>query len=93
MISLDDIRDMCALTREEIDAVAAHEHIDGVDAAALAEYMMHQHRGPQHVQQLLCEDIREALRADDVPKARELFAVLHHYMAEHPGAARGAEPI
>lgn len=92
MISLDDIRDMCALTREEIDAIAVHEHVDGVDAAALSEYMMHQHKGPQHVQQLICEDIRDAMHADDVPKARELFAVLHHYMAQHPEAIRGSEP-
>ena len=91
MITLDDIRDMCALTREEIDAVAEHEHLQGVDAAALADYMMHQHKGPQHVQQIICEDIREALHADNVPKARKLFAVLHHYMNEHPEAARGAE--
>lgn len=92
MISLDDILDMCALSREEIDAVAAHEHVEGVNAAALADYMMHQHHGPQHVQQIICEDIRAALHADDLPRARELFAVLRHYMAGHPEAARGAEP-
>lgn len=92
MINLDDIMDMCALTREEVDAIAAHEHIEGVNAAALSDYMMHQHKGPQHVHQILCEDIRTALRADDVPKARELFAVLHHFISEHPEAARGSEP-
>ena len=91
VINLDDILDMCALTREEIDAVAEHEHVEGVNAAALADYMMHQHKGPQHVQQIICEDIREALHADDVPKAKELFVVLRHYMSEHPEAARGAE--
>ena len=91
MISLDDILDMCALSREEIDAIAVHEHVEGVSAAALAEYVMHRHKGPQHVQQIICEDIRDALHADDVARARELFGVLRHYMSEHPEAARGAE--
>ncbi|MDF0600404.1 hypothetical protein P1J78_06655 [Psychromarinibacter sp. C21-152] len=92
MISLDDIVDMCSLTREEIDAVGAHEHVEGVNAAALAEYMMHAPHGPQHVQQIICEDIRAALRADDLAQARKLFAVLHHYLSAHPEAVRGAEP-
>ena len=91
MINLDDILDMCSLTREEIDAVGEHEHVDGVNAAALADYMMHQDHGPQHVQQVICEDIRAALHADDVQHARELFAVLRHYISEHPEAVRGAE--
>ena len=91
MINLDDILDMCSLTREEIDAIGEHEHVEGVNAAALADYMMHQHRGAQHVQQIICEDIRAALHADDIGKARGLFAVLRHYIAEHPEAARGAE--
>lgn len=91
MISLDDIRDMCALSREEIDAIAEHEQIQGVNAAALGEYLMHQHHGPQHVHQMICEDIRAALHADDVGHARELFAVLRHYLSEHPEAVRGSE--
>jgi len=51
---------------------------------------MHLHRGPQRVQQMICEDIRDALRRDDVAHARELFATLRHYMAEHPEAARNS---
>lgn len=91
MINLDDIRDMCSLTRKEIDAVAEHDHIGGVNAVLLAEYTINLHHGPQHVQQILCEDIREALNAENAPRARELFSVLRHYMTEHPEAARGSE--
>lgn len=90
MITLDDICDICTLTREEIDAIAAHEHVEGLNAAALAEYMMQGHHGPQHVQRIICEDIRAALHAGDLRHARDLFSVLRHFMSEHPEAARGA---
>ena len=92
MITLDDIEDMTCLTRAEIDAIAEHEHLPEVNASALAEYMMHLHHGPQKVQQMICEDIREALHADNVAHARELYAVLHHFIETHPEAVRGSEP-
>lgn len=92
MISMDDIADMTDLTREEIAAIAEHEGLPDVNAAALADYMEHSDRGPQAIQQMICEDIRAALHRDDVAHARELYAVLHHYMATHPNAARGSAP-
>ena len=91
MISLDDIEDMTSLTREEIAAIADHEHVPEVVAALLGEYRMHLHHGPAAVQGMICDDIREALHADDLPRARELFAVLRKFMAAHPEAARGAQ--
>lgn len=91
MITLDDIEDMTCLTREEIAAVAEHEHMPELNASALAEYMMHIPHGPQKVQQMICEDIRGALHRGDLDHARELYAVLHHFMSEHPEAARGSE--
>lgn len=90
MITLDDIEDMTCLTREEIAAVAEHEHLPDLDAALLAEKTMGLHHGPARVQEMICEDIRAALHRDDVAHARELFVVLHHFMAEHPDAARGS---
>ena len=88
MISLDDIEDMTCLTRDEIAAIAEHEHMPEMNASALGEYLMHLHKGPQRLQQMICEDIRGALHRDDVAHARELFATLRHFMAEHPEAAR-----
>lgn len=90
MISLDDIEDMSALTRAEIDAIAEHEHTSVFDAVMMGEYLMHMHHGPQKVQQFICDDIRAAMQADDVPRARALFAVLRGFLAAHPDAARGA---
>ncbi|MCR9148559.1 MAG: hypothetical protein NXH83_00145 [Rhodobacteraceae bacterium] len=90
MISLDDIEDMSALTRAEIEALAEHEHVTTINAALLGEYLMHVHHGPQRVHEMLCDDIRAALHADDLPHARDLFAALRHFLAEHPDAARGS---
>lgn len=90
MITLEDIEDMSELTRAEIDAIAEHEEVSVFDATLLGEYLMHVHHGPQKVHQMLCEDIRAALKDDNLPHARELFAVLRGFLFEHPEAARGA---
>jgi hypothetical protein len=91
MINLEDILDMSCLTRAEIDAIGEHEHLDGVSAAARAEYLMHLPKGPQAVQKMICDDIRAALHADDVAHAKALFVTLRRFMADHPEAARGAD--
>ena len=89
MINENDILDMTCLTRAQIAAIAEHEHITPVTAAELGEYMMHIHHGPQRVQQMICEDIAQALHADDLTKARGLYATLKQFIAEHRGALRG----
>ncbi len=92
MISLHDMVDMCVLDRTEIALVADHAHVAEAVAVAEIERLMHDHGGPQKVQQMICEDIRAALHADDVPEAKRLFAILRHFMAAHPVAAHGARP-
>jgi ABC-type Zn2+ transport system substrate-binding protein/surface adhesin len=89
MINENDILDMTCLTREQIAAIAAHEHIGTVQAASLGEYLMHLHHGPQQVQRMICEDIAQALHADDPARARALYAALKLFLAEHPEALRG----
>jgi len=89
MISIDDIEDMTCLTRDEISAIAVHEHIGEMDAALLGEYLMHVHHGAHRVNQMICDDIRAALHGDEVARARQLFAVLRAFIADHPEAIRG----
>mgnify|MGYP006291530589 CR=1 FL=1 len=91
MITLDDIMDMTDLTHDEVAAIAEHEHLPDVNAAALADYMMHVQKGPQMVNRMISEDIRAALHRDDVAHARELFVVLQQFIATHPEAQRGAD--
>lgn len=90
MIRLDDVIALSDLTEEEIAAITEHEHTDGISAAILGDYMMHEHHGPQKVAQMISEDIREALHNGDKAHAAELYKVLHHFLADHPDAARGA---
>lgn len=92
MINMHDVMDMTDLTEDEIAAIAEHEGLPDLNAAALAEYMMHVRKGPQAILQMISEDIRAALRRDDVRHARDLYAVLHHFVSEHPDAVRGAAP-
>ena len=92
MISMDDIADMTGLSRDEIAAIAEHEALPDVNAAAMADYLLHLAKGPQRIQQMICEDIRAALHRDDVAHARDLYAVLHRFMQDFPDAARGAAP-
>ena len=91
MITPEEIVGMTDLTEEEVAAIAEHEHTTGVLAAGMVDYLMHKHGGPQAINRMLCEDIRAALRADNVAHARELFATLKHFIATHPEAAQGPE--
>ena len=43
MITLEDIEDISALTRAEIEALAEHERISDFDAALMGDYLMHVH--------------------------------------------------
>ncbi|WP_116130958.1 hypothetical protein [Tropicimonas sp. IMCC34043] len=90
MITLDDIEDMNSLGRDQIAAIAEHERIGDFDASMLAEYLMHMPKGPQKVQQMICDDMREAMRKADLDHARALFLTLQRFMVDHPEAVRGS---
>ncbi len=89
MISFDDIVGMTDLTEEEIAAIAEHEHVPEITAAAFGEYLMHEHHGPARVQGMICDDIRSALHARDAVKAKSLYMALKAFMERHPDAAHG----
>jgi hypothetical protein len=89
MITLEDCIAFCGLTEAEILALAEHEHIPEIAAAALAEYLLKQRRGPQKIHQIIVEDIRAALHRGDRAHARELFGALRHFLATHPECCKG----
>ena len=88
MISLDDCIAMCGLTREEVDAIAEHEHIDEMDAAALADHLMSRARGARRVHEMIRDDIRAALARGHEEHAAELLAALRHFVKAHPESVR-----
>lgn len=89
MINASDIIDMGLLSREEVAALASHEHVSDCSAALKAEYLLHLPHGAARVQEMICDDIRTALHAHDLGRARALYATLHGFLADHPDAARG----
>lgn len=89
MINIHDIIDITDLTEDEVAAIAEHEGLPTVNAAALAQYVLAHHRGAAKVHDMIADDIREALHKKDLAHARDLLATLKHFIAEHPDAVHG----
>lgn len=89
MITPEEVIDMTDLTAEEVAAVAEHEHLSEIcAAAALADWLMHQQDGARTIRRMIREDLRAALKAGKLAHAHELHATLRHFVATHPEAAR-----
>jgi hypothetical protein len=87
MIALEDCMAMCGLSPEEIAAIAEHEHIPEVAAAALGDYLLHKDRGARVIRDMIKDDIRHAIATGDAAHARQLIGALNHFLADHPEAA------
>lgn len=84
MITLADCLAMCGLSEDEVLAIAEHEHIPEIAAAALGQYLLNQDHGPGKIRDMIRDDIRSALARNDRAHARELFMALRHFLSEHP---------
>ncbi|MDK9697336.1 MAG: hypothetical protein OEL76_13190 [Siculibacillus sp.] len=86
MISKTDILGMCDLEPDEIEAIAEHEHIPEVAAAALGDYLVHQEHGAERVRDMIVDDIRHAVERRDRAHAATLHMALRHFLTTHPCA-------
>ena len=84
MITLEDCIALCGLNEQEVLAIAEHEHIPEIAAAAMGRYMLKGPHGPEKIRDMIRDDIRAALRRDDKDHARELFMALRHFVGAHP---------
>ncbi len=84
MISVVDICDMCGLDQDQIDAIAEHEHLPEVAAAALGHYLLHMHHGADRIRDMIAEDLKTALDRGDRVHAGELVMALRHLYEQHP---------
>jgi hypothetical protein len=91
MISLEDCFALCGLTKEEVLAVAEHEHIPEIAAAALGQYLVNQPNGCAIIRSMLADDIRWARARGDERHAQELAATLQQFVSLHPEA--GGPPL
>lgn len=85
MITIEDCIGLCGLTRDEVDAIAEHEHIPEAAATALAAYLMHKQHGDERVRDMIRDDLRTALAHGNRQHAADLLATLRIFMAEHAG--------
>lgn len=77
-IAREDLIGLCGLDEEEVAAIAEHEHIPDVAAAALANYLVGRKGGVQEVRRMICDDIKHTLDSGDDKHASELFMALTH---------------
>ena len=91
MISLVDCIGLCGLTEAEVLAIAEHEHIPEIAAAALASYLLHEQHGSEKIRDMIRDDIRDALDRNDTAHASELVAALRQFMADHPELGPGED--
>jgi hypothetical protein len=88
MIALADCLAMCGLSEDEVLAIAEHEHIPEIAAAALAQYLLNQEHGPEKIGDMIRDDIRHALARSDRAHARDLFMALRHFLSQHQTCSR-----
>jgi hypothetical protein len=86
MISMKDCIDMCGLTEEEVMAIAEHEHVPEIAAAAMARYLLKKPDGAEQIRDMMRDDIHAALSRGDKDHASELLMVLRHFLATNPEA-------
>lgn len=84
MISIEDIIAFSGLSRDEILAIAEHEHMPEVAACALADCLMQQDRGPQRIREMIVDDIGAAQERGDREHVQALTHVLHEFVRAHP---------
>ena len=86
MISLEDCIAMCGLTKDEVLALAEHEHIPEISAAALAHHLLAQSEGYRRIGAMIADDVTFASARGDQQHAEELRATLHQFVTTNPEA-------
>ena len=86
MISLEDCIALCGLTREQVLALAEHEHIPVISATALAQHLLTQPEGCRRIGAMIADDVTFAEARGDRPHADELRTTLDDFVTAHPEA-------
>ena len=78
MLTLEDRIGMCDLSREEVDAIAAHEHLPQVIAAEFGIYLLHTAAGQRAIKDIIRDDILGSQALGDFRQYAKLKLVLCH---------------
>ncbi len=90
MISIEDCAALCGLDLDQIAAISEHEHVPEMEAAALANYLLHKKGGALAIREMIVDDIRGAMECADTLHACELLKALRHFLNQHPEAANSS---
>jgi hypothetical protein len=82
MLTLEDCIALSGLTREEVDAIAEHEHLPETIATELGFYLLHLPDGRQAIKAMIRDDIEHARLHADYRHSAKLKLVLRHFI-EH----------
>lgn len=84
MLDIDSCIALCGLTREEVEAIAEHEHVPDIVAAEIGTYLVCNEEGVQRIRAMIVDDIAEAQRHGNHKHAAVLKLTLKHFCEHHP---------
>ncbi|HEY5764285.1 MAG TPA: hypothetical protein VIS73_13835 [Rhodocyclaceae bacterium] len=84
MLSLDECMDFCGLDSEEVEGIAAHEHLPLIVAAELGYQMLQTTEGIAALQAMLLDNIEIARCHGESSRADEYAKIYRHFVAAHP---------
>ena len=91
MLSFEDCLAFCALTEDEIDAIAEHEGIPDLAAAELGATLLERPDGVARIRAMILDDIAAAQRHRKYIHSAQLKLVLRQFLESHPArSAPGA---
>jgi len=83
VLRFEDCLELCALSEEEIRAIAEHEHIPQIVALELGNYLVRSPDGELLVSHMVIDDIRAAERRGDLVHAAQLKKTLRYFIEAH----------
>jgi hypothetical protein len=84
MLSMQDLIDYCDLDRDEIEAIAEHEHVPMVVAAELSELLLGSPEGVCQLHAMIVENMQQALENGQNQRVLELMHTYEHLQRTHP---------
>ncbi|GJL83016.1 MAG: hypothetical protein DHS20C01_26500 [marine bacterium B5-7] len=84
MLTLSDCIELCGLDPGEVEAIAQHEHIPDMQAAELAQYLVHCDDGVPRIRRMIQDDLENASKRHDTAAVMRYRDVLKHFIATHP---------
>ena len=79
MHSFEDCAALCGLDKDQIYAIAGHEHVPAIEASAIANHLS-QPGGAQDIREVFVDVIRGAVRDRRLAHAAELLCAFRHFL-------------